>query len=270
MGTSTRNRGQSGHTPLVPSWLEDDDGFNSVADGETQTSTVIPPIADPDRFRGPRSSFTQYINGGGRNSGSMRKTISTYVRRSLKGSNNATKRLGSARISAGKLYGVLITLSNGGGVQEIEKLLSLDHLEGLPAKQFFIRIAGFICPDGGPNNEGLARSAYFETIADQSLDNKTTEQLTSEECESVLKNYISRVIMENILNDIANKAILLPDDIETVSHIEDAIKQMIKQDVSDAFVEVLANCKGITNEGAQGITDKVYQKTYELLERLSD
>jgi hypothetical protein len=28
MGTSTRNKGQSGHTPLVPSWLEEggDDG----------------------------------------------------------------------------------------------------------------------------------------------------------------------------------------------------------------------------------------------------
>lgn len=40
MGTSTRNKGQSGHTPLVPSWLEEsgDDGR------EGQNASEIKPI----------------------------------------------------------------------------------------------------------------------------------------------------------------------------------------------------------------------------------
>ena len=50
MGTSTRNKGQSGHTPLVPSWLEEggDDGREGQNAGEIK---AIPPDGDINRFR---------------------------------------------------------------------------------------------------------------------------------------------------------------------------------------------------------------------------
>ena len=67
MGTSTRNKGQSGYSPLVPSWLEGEE-ILSTADGPAAQApkTVIPQDADPNRFRGPRTSFTNFINSGGR------------------------------------------------------------------------------------------------------------------------------------------------------------------------------------------------------------
>ena len=49
MGTSTRNKGQSGHTPLVPSWLEEDTQF-VPAQPITQNTTTIPPNGDENRF----------------------------------------------------------------------------------------------------------------------------------------------------------------------------------------------------------------------------
>ena len=51
MGTSTRNKGQSGHTPLVPSWLEEggDDGREGQNAGEIK---AIPPDGDINRFTG--------------------------------------------------------------------------------------------------------------------------------------------------------------------------------------------------------------------------
>ncbi len=267
MGTSTRNKGQSAHTPLVPAWLDDEQESAVQPDGE---AIPIPPDGDENRFRGPRTTFTQYINGGGRDGGSMRKTVSRYVGRTLGGSTNATKRLGSARKSTASLYDVLQTLSGGGGIRSIEQDYSIDNLEGLSAKEFFTRIAVFVCPDGGPNDEGMARSAYFEVISEfPDFENKSPENLSGEECQEVLQRYIGKVIMEHIVNDIANKIIVLPDSISSVSDIEGSIEQMIMMNVSDAFAVVNEEVN-VTNSRAQNIVDRVYHKIYDLLESMGD
>lgn len=271
MGTSTRNRGPNGHTPLVPSWLAEYDVDQSAGVGAQLAMPIpIPQNADENRFRGPRTSFTNYANSSGRDGGSARRGISNYVGHSLGGSRNALQHLGSARGSTARLYGVLNILSSGGGVQEVARMLSLDNLEGLSAKQFFTRISEFICPDGGPNDEGMVRSSYFETIATLEIAGKTTEQLTKDECESVLKNFMSRVITEKIENDVAGQMLFLPGTVEEVSQMEDTIRQMIRQDVSDAMTEAHDNNQQITSELAQEITDKIYQRTFTLLEGLGD
>lgn len=271
MGTSTRNKGQSGHTPLVPSWLE---GGGTTIGEDVQSVTVtepIPPNGDENRFTEPRKDFTRYINGGGRDSSSMRNAISRYVDRSLGGSSRATTRLGTARKSTARLYGVLNTLSRSGSVSEIAHQLSINSLEGLKASEFFVRIAFFICPDGGADDEGMARSAYFDAIADNpDLFEKSTEELTVEECSSILQNFMCKVVMEHVMNDIANKTIILPDDIDEVSRMEGLVEQLIKQSVSDAFTEIQQNSTQITNSKAKEITDSIYQRTYEILEGQDD
>lgn len=262
MGTSTRNKGQSGHTPLVPSWLEED--------GQFVPDQPIPQNGDENRFRGPRGSFTRYILSGGRDSSSLKKAISHYVSHSLGGSARATTRLGAARGSTARLYGILSNLP-GGSATEIANKLSLGSIEGLPASEFFIKITSFICPDGGPNDEGMARSAYYDAIADcPGLYEKSIERLTNEECELVLQNFMSKIVLEHLMNDIANKTITLPNDIDEVSKIEEKVEQMIKQSVSDAFVEVRNSNIKITNDEAQNITDSIYQKTYDILEGMGD
>ena len=55
-----------------------------------------------------------------------------------------------------------------------------------------------------------------------------------------------------------------------VAHIEEKVEQMIKQSVSDAFVDVRNRNMQITNNEAQKITDSIYQKTYEILEGLGN
>lgn len=265
MGTSTRNKGQSGRTPLVPSWLEE-----GASDGGTQDTKVMNPIpqdGDINRFSGSRRTFTQYVSGGGRDGSSMRGTVSRYITNGLGGSSRATTRLGSARSSTAKLYGILNSLSGTGGVREIAHQLSLGNLEGLQASEFFIRIAEFVCPDGGTNDEGLARSAYLDSIVDNAeLYEKQTEELTVDECSSVLEKFIGKVILEHIMNDIANQIITLPNDVEQVSLIEGLVEQHIVQSVSDAYAEMKQNKQQMTNKKAQEITDLIYQKTYQILE----
>ncbi|SHJ57752.1 hypothetical protein SAMN02745248_00453 [Hathewaya proteolytica DSM 3090] len=266
MGTSTRNKGQSGHTPLVPSWLEGDD-TNGNEGQNVGGNMPIPPEGDVNRFTAPRGTFTRYLSSGGRDGSFMRSSISQYVSHSLGGSSRATTRLGAARHSTARLYNVLSSLSRNGGVSEVAHQLSIDNLEGLSASSFFTNISSFVCPDGGPNDEGMARSAYFDTIAENPiLNEKKIEELTAQDCMTVLQKYMCKVIMEHIKNDIANKIIILPNDIDEISRIEGSVEQLIQQSVSDAFAEVQQNSAQMTNIKAEQITDSVYKKTYDILE----
>ncbi len=277
MGTSTRNSGQNGHNPLVPTWLEGDPvpvGPDLITKPSQLATTApqppiqaIPPDADPNRFRGPRTSFTHFTSGGGRDSSSMKRGVSHYISRSLGGSSNATKRLGSSRTSTARLYGVLHTLAGSGGLQEVARILSIDNLEGLQAAEFFIKVAQFICPDGGPEDEGISRSAYYDTVADNpELMNKPTENLTQEEIDSVLQKYMSKVVMQQIMNGIANNTIRFSDTLDEIAHIEDAVEQLIEQSVSDAFAQVRRDNTELTNKKAKEITDRIYMITFEILE----
>lgn len=259
MGTSTRNSGQSGHTPLVPSWLDEDSNEN-----------VAPLIADPNRFRTSRGDFTTYTNGRGLQGSTLRRSVSRYVKDSVGGSSNAVKRLGSSRTSTGKLYGIINAFS-GGGVAEVERYLSTNNLSGLSAGEFFVRIADYVCPDGGPNNEGIARAAYYETIAEiTDLIDKPIESLSPDDLEKILQSYMSKVVIQNIMNDIGNKVILLPDELSDIRFIEDNVKKMVKQSVSDACANLKREHGRLTDKKSQEITDKIYKDTYSILEGLGE
>ncbi len=287
MGTSTRNSGQSGHNPLIPTWLEADPVFVEPWKGTTPSQQeIVPPDSqpnlqepiqpipdesDPNRFRGPRSSFSRFISSGGRSDSSMRRGIANYIGRSLGGSSNATKRIGAARKSTARIVGILSNFYEADRLQRIAAIFSLESLEGLSANEFFIKVSDFVCPDGGPEDEGISRTAYFDTLADNpDLMEKTTEELTADDISLILQCYVSKIVMNQIMNGIANNIIRFPDSLEEVSHIEDMVEQLVDQSVSDAFAQVRQTNSVITNRQAMEITDMVYQRTFEILERVGE
>lgn len=93
MGTSTAFEGQGGHTPLIPSWLDEPD--QATADAESAAAgeppgqdpdssdrppgSGLPPIGDPNRFTAARSNFTRFARSGGRDRASLGRAISRYV-----------------------------------------------------------------------------------------------------------------------------------------------------------------------------------------------
>ena len=154
MGTSTHNGGQKGGTPLVPSWLEQPDVNPQNENGLGPDGSQIPPVGDADRFRTPRGEFTRYINSGGRDSSLGRKSVSNYIRNSLGGSSNATQRMGAARSSSARLLNVAGVFASG-GARAVEQYLSIENLSHKTASDAFIAITDFICPDGGPQDEGI-------------------------------------------------------------------------------------------------------------------
>ncbi len=269
MGTSTRNQGQNGRTPLVPSWLDDNVNNNDDSENGNENNT-IPEQADPDRFRVPRGEFTRYVNSGGRNSGNLSKSVSNYVRQSLGGAKNATTRLGASRSSSARLLSVVGSMVSR-GIAATSREFGLGELIGKNASDVFLQIMDFVCPDGGSTDEGIARSSYIETIDSMpELSNIPIEQISEEQFLIFTETYMSKVIEERLLNDIGNKTIALPDDIGTVQVIQEQLGEYILGSVSDAVSQLKVEIKNINSSQTRSIVDSVYEKAYTILESLSE
>ncbi len=262
MGTSTSNRGQGGRTPLVPSWLDDGEFRNPpTADPsvppvqDPNKPGVVPIQPDPRRFSAPRGNFTRYLNGGG--SGNLRRAASSYVRHSVGGSQNATKRLGAARTSTAQLFSVVGGFASG-GIHATAQLYHLGDLLGKSARDAFLRIVDFVCPDGGTTDEGIARCAFIEALSTMpGWENKQVEALSADEFLAFTEIYMANVIEERLVNDIGNKIFSLPNNIDQIENIQDQMKDFIKGSVSDAVSQLNVDIKNIDSSQTLSIVDSV-------------
>ncbi|MBQ3611289.1 MAG: hypothetical protein IJA01_03355 [Firmicutes bacterium] len=265
MGTSTHNGGQKGGTPLVPSWLEQSDTSSQTESGTDPNSSQIPPVGDIDRFRTPRGEFTRYINSGGRDSSLGRKSVSNYIRNSLGGSSNATQRMGAARSSSARLLNIAGVFASG-GVSAVEQYLSIQDLSHKTASDVFIAITDFICPDGGPQDEGIARSAYISAIEESpEIATIKFEDLTSQQIMVVVERTMANAIFNRITNDIGNKIILLPQDRDISEKLIIQMKDFVKGCVSDAVISLDIKTGKIKQRDSLRIVDQVYQAAFDIM-----
>ena len=265
MGTSTHNGGQKGGTPLVPSWLDQPDANAPSEVISGSDNSQIPSIGDADRFRIPRGDFTRYINSGGRNSGLGRKSVSNYIKYSLGGSSNATRRMGAARSSSARLLNVASVFASG-GARAVEQYLSIENLSRKTASDAFIAITDFICPDGGPQDEGIARSAYISAIEDSpEIAAIKFEDLTAEQIMVIVERTMTNAIFNRITNDIGNKIILLPQDRATSDSLIVQTKDFVKGFVSDAVSNLNIKAGNIRQEDSLKIVDQVYKAAFDIM-----
>lgn len=260
MGTSTSNIGQNGRTPLVPSWLDEND----------EEDNIIPQQGDPKRFKDPRGNFTRFVNSGGRNKDNLYRATSQYVRESLGGAKNAVTRLGAARNSTVRLVSVLGSIS-GQGIRVASEKFGLGDLIGKSASDVFLKIMDFVCPDGGRTDEGIARSSYIETLESiPELNDILIEDMTEKQFLIFTEIYMSNVIQERLLNDIGNKTILLPNDVNAVETIQEQLNDFVFGAISDAIVHLNVEIKNIDSTQTSDIVDSVYERAYSILSSMEE
>lgn len=271
MGTSTSNRGQNGNTPLVPSWLGDNDGDPQPGKPQPeQPQPEQPQPADPKRFSAPRSNFTRYVNSGGSGGGNLHRATSNYVRHSLGGSQNATTRLGSARNSTARLVSVFSSFVNR-GVAETSRDYKLGDIIWKSASDVLLRIMDFVCPDGGSTDEGIARNSYIEALSTlPDWEDKPIESLTPPEFLAFTEIYMANVIEERLVNDIGNKLFALPDDVAQVESLQGQLKDYIKGAVSDSVSKLNIDIRSIDTSQTKAIVDSIYRTAYDILSELEE
>lgn len=268
MGTSTHNIGQKGNTPLVPSWLDQPEVETQHNAEKDETYPIA--VGAPNRFTQPRVEFTRYINSSGRDTGMARKSIANYVRNSMGGSRNATQRLGAARNSSARLLSVAGIFASG-GAQAVERYLSLENLSKKNATDVLLAIADFICPDGGPQDEGIARNAYFAAIEESpEIALIPFEELTPEQMLLIVQKCMVNVVCGRILNDIGNKIIMLPDDVDIAEKLVVQIKEFVTGAISDAVSDLKVDINNLSQHQSTDIVDEVYRTAFEIMAMAGD
>jgi len=271
MGTSTSNRGQKGNTPLVPSWLRDNDV--DIQPGQSQPANPEPEepqLTDPKRFFTPRRNFTRYVSGGGRGGKLLRRATADYVRHSLGGAKNATIRLGSARNSTVNLVSVFSSFVNS-GIAQTSRNYNLGDIIGKSASDVLLSIINFVCPDSGSIDEAIARNSYIEALTTFSdWENKTIESLTPEEFLAFVEIYMTNAIEARLVNDIGNKLIILPDNVTEVENIQEQLKDYIRGAVSDSLFKLKIDIRSIDATQTKAIVDSIYCMAYDILSELEE
>lgn len=281
MGTSSAFGGQSGGSPLVPSWL-DDGGAPPAAPDVPQgvpapdalptppTRPPIPIVADPARFSAARNNFSRFAGSDGRDRRSLGRAVSHYVSSASGGARTAAARMGSARGAGSRLLGFLSDAVARGATEAL-RTLNLGALAGRPIEEIFIGLSDYVCPDGGSIDEGIAREAFIETITDLAGAGITDlDGLTADQMQTVFELYATNAIEARLCNDIGMKTIILPSDSREAARVQAQLKDFIHRAVADALTAARTAAAMLTPDRALQFVGRVYEQAFEILQIMGD
>ena len=288
MGTSGSSSGPGGKTPLVPSWLGDTpasplpggDNNAPFADGagadpgEGDTGGVpdtptplppIPPTPPPARFQRARRSFSAFAGSGGTDRRALGRAGRDYVRSGTGGGRNATLRMGAARIAASEALSVFRGFQRDGTDATLHRL-NLGNLVGRRAEDLFLGLTDVICPNGGPIDEGMARDAWLETVADlDDLGVEDTTTLTAGQMQEIFLTFMAHTIEARLFQDIGVNGLKIAVDLAAIEAFEAEFRSYIRRSVRDSFSSDLSGLATLSNRQITTIVNRTYEEAWDLL-----
>ena len=288
MGTSSSYGGPGGGTPLVPSWVDDDGvalpATAPVSGGDVEAPsqseppdaasasdiTVPQPPPPRGRFAGPRANLTRFAGSGGTDRRSLGRAISGYVSSASGGAAVAARRMGASRRAGAGLLGFLSD-AQARGVPAALRNLNLAALAGGTVEEIFIGLADFVCPVGGTVDDGIAREAFIETIAQLAAEGITDlAALNVDQIQTVFEIYATHAIEARLCNDIGAKTVFLPASPQAAAHVEAQLRDFIRRGVADALTDARAALANLTTETALRFVDEVYTSAFEILRTMGE
>lgn len=290
MGTSDSTSGSGTGTPLVPSWLDepgsepllgdnaqkpgdsaDDNSQDGQQNGQNGDSKPeIPAPAGGERFRSARNNFSRFAGSGGNDQRALRRAVRDYVRSGTGGSKNAVRRMAPSRAAAGKALGVFRTLQRA-GMQETLRRLNLQNLSGGSVQDIFTGLTEVVCQDGGSIDEGIARDAWLETIAELDhfgIDN--LDALTDDQVKELFLSFIAHSIEARLYQEIGVNGFKLSDDLDDIDALDRQFRDYIERSVRDSFSGDMSQLSSMSDNDIRHVVDTTYLEAWELLEQLGD
>jgi hypothetical protein len=300
MGTSNANEGQGGDTPLVPTWLpsdappvpepplppppipapEEPPEQPPLPDGAGPAPPVlpappplppIPTLGAVDRFTTARKNFTRFAKSGGSDRGSLGRALSCYVSTASGGRRAAAQRMGSSRATGAQLLGVLSSAVTN-GARETLRALNLERLAGRPIEEIFLGLMDYVCPfDGGTVDEGIARDAFVETIAELAENGIVDfDSLTFDQMQIVFELYATHAIETRICNDIGMKSVTVPADAAQAASVQRQLLDFVRRSVSDSLAQARGALRELTPENMNRIVTGIYEQAFAILQTLAE
>lgn len=289
MGTSSAFGGQGGGTPLVPSWLGNEGSPPAAPDGAAPPNgngappaqppagppapparPPVPPTADPTRFSAARNNFSRFAASGGDDRRALGRAVSHYVGSSSGGARTAAARMGSARGAGSRLLGFLSDAARRGATEAL-RALNLGALAGRPIEEIFLGLVDYVCPDGGTIDEGIAREAFIETIADLAGAGITDlDGLTPDQMQTVFELYATNAIEARLCNDIGLKTVILPSDSRQAARVQAQLNDFIRRAVADALTTARAAAAALTPDRVLAFVGGIYEQAFGILQIMGD
>lgn len=230
----------------------------------------IPPIADRSCFTTARNNFSRFARSGGDDRRSLGRAVSHYVGSSTGGARTAAARMGSSRGAGGRLLGFLSDVATRGADAALQTL-DLGVLAGRPIEEIFLGLVDYVCPDGGSIDEGIAREAFVETIADLAGAGITDlDGLTAEQMQTVFELYATNAIEARLCNDIGKRSITFPSDSLAATRVQAQLHDFIRRGVADALDTADVAATALTPERVLEFVEGIYEEAFAILETMGD
>jgi len=288
MGTSNANGGQGGDTPLIPTWLPPDGSpppapqppaapppTDPLLGGPPAVPTppILPPIpaaAPADRFTAARGNFSRFAGSGGTDRASLGRAVSSYVSSASGGSRTAAQRMARSPASGVPLLSFL-SGAVANGPREALRALNLERLAGRPIEEVFLGLMEYVCPEGGTLDEGIARDAFIETIADLAENGIADfDSLTPDQMQTIFELYATHAIETRLCNDIGMKSITLPADAAHAASLQRQLLDFVRRSVSDALTQARTAMRALTPERVFGFVTRVYEQAYAIMQTMAE
>jgi hypothetical protein len=178
--------------------------------------------------------------------------------------------MGSARGAGSRLLGFLSDAVRRGATDAL-RALNLGALAGRPIEEIFLGLADYVCPDGGTIDEGIAREAFIETIAELAGAGITDlDGLTLDQMQTVFELYATNSIEARLCNDIGLKLVILPSDSRQAARVQAQLKDFIRRAVADSLTRARAAAIGLTLDRVLAFVSGIYEQAFDILQIMGE
>lgn len=180
------------------------------------------------------------------------------------------RRMGASRAAAGNVLGVFRDFQRD-GVSATLRQLNLGNLAGRPLTDVFLGLTDFICRDGGSIDEGIARDAWLETIAElDALALPDIDALTPEHMRDAFLAFIAHSIEGRLFQDIGAAGFKNAADLAAIEAFERQLRGYIRGAVRDSFSGDLSNTANLSDQQIRTVVDRTYQDAWDLFQTWGD
>jgi len=157
------------------------------------------------------------------------------------------------------------------GIDKALANLGLKNLIGQPVEQALAILTDVICPAGGPIDQAIAREAWDEAVLELTdLEIDDIKDITPEQWQGLVVDFISRTIETKIINDVGNKGISLPEDVQAINQLQTDLHEIIYGAVTDAIGNRLDAGQTIEPKNIQSLVVDIYDRAFTYLEGLEE
>ncbi|CAD7543422.1 hypothetical protein KBAH04_26710 [Aeromonas hydrophila] len=130
----------------------------------------------------------------------------------------------------------------------------------------FVALLEFICPPGGTVDEGIARQAMVDTIADTSeIGAGTFDTLTREQLNEFFLGFIVHSIEGRVIADLGKNGIALPDDVNAVEQMQDQLHDFVSGATRGVLSGRLNDIASLTDRDIEDRVNQIYEVAFEMI-----